>query len=519
MTAFADLILANGNIVTLDSVNTQATSVAVRQGRVALVGAQEDTLILKDAHTEVVDLRGRTVVPGFVDSHVHLYLTALMSASADVAGARSAAEICRRMAEESRKTPGGDWVLGFGCPAASALAEGRLLTATELEYAVPGRPAYVSSSTLHSGIANTSGLRELGFPVGLEGMEVDHDSGEPTGAFVLDDAHIAACRVAFGSLHPSKMATLIRRAADAAVQKGVTSLHCLEGQYVAQDADVDVVLRISDELPLHVVLLYQTMDVERVQSLGLERIGGCLCVDGATFTRTALFHEPYTCDSGTCGHLNISESRLREFVHQAHRAGLQIALHAIGDRAIDIAVEAYRHALVACPRADHRHRIEHFEVPTQRAVEQVAELGIACSMQPAFSYFSDEQGSSAYEHYLGPERAARLEPYPLLAKLGVVTAGGSDSPVTSIDPLLGVHALVNNPRPARRMTVDYALRMFTVNGSWLAREESERGCISPGRKADLVVLDADLNESPAEIKDIPIAGTISDGRIVYAGRL
>lgn len=283
------------------------------------------------------------------------------------------------------------------------------------------------------------------------------------------------------------------------------------------DRDVLALISCQQELPVHTVLMYQTMDVERVLALGLPRIGGCLTVDGACFEHTAAFYEPYLDAPRTCGVLNYSEETIAGFVRRAHDAGLQVGMHAVGDRAIDTLVRSYVNAQAENPRRDARHRVEHFQLPSEWAIDEARRLDLALPMQPVFSHLWDHPGDSDYERSFGVLRAERMEPLVRLVGLGLHVAGGSDSPVTPIDPLLGIHAAVNNPRPSRRTTVDHALRMFTVNGAWVAHEEAIRGSISVGSVADLVVLHDDPYSNPSGIGDIDVCLTIHEGAVTYDG--
>ena len=181
---------------------------------------------------------------------------------------------------------------------------------------------------------------------------------------LLDDTVFPAVRTALGSLSDEDMGAMYRAVAAHAAGRGVTTLHCLEGQFVEADRDVDVLLRLGPELPVHTVVMFQTTDVQRVVGSGLPRIGGCLTIDGAGFERTALMYDPYPDDPTNYGDLYIPEEKVRSFVLEAHRAGLQIGMHALGDRAIDILVGAYAEAMKDTPRDDCRHRVEHFCFPT-----------------------------------------------------------------------------------------------------------------------------------------------------------
>jgi predicted amidohydrolase YtcJ len=309
---------------------------------------------------------------------------------------------------------------------------------------------------------------------------------------------------------------MYRTAASFAASRGVTTVHCLEGQFMRRDEDVVRLLGLGSSLPVHAVVYFQTMDVARVVELGLPRIGGCLTIDGSGFDHTALMYEPYTDEPSTKGTLYIPEARVREFVSQAHTAGLQVAMHAIGDRAIDILVGAYAEAMQEGPKSGFRHRVEHFYVPSDWAIAQAEKLGLALPMQPAFAWTWDREAESECARIWGRRRADRAEPYVRLFDRGIRVAGGSDSPVTEIDPLLGIHAAANAPHPARRISVDDALRMFTVNGAWAAFEESDKGTVEVGKLADLTIIDGDPLAEPEHIKDFTVEMTIKSGEVVYA---
>ncbi len=509
----ADLILLNGAIVSAAIPGERAHALAARDGVIAAIGSGAEIERLRGPRTEVIDLAGRTVLPGFVDAHVHFFLTATSYRSAQLDDVRTVGEACRRIAEQAARTTAGEWVYGFNYPTWTV---GRLPCAEELDAVSGDHPVYIAADTFHSSAANSRGLALLAPPAGLDGVETDPLTGRPTGHFVTDTAHFWTARKAYGALTKARLERQYRAAAEHALEKGVTTLHCLDGQFMDDDRDVQALLGVGPTLPLHTLVMYQTMDVERVVHLGLPRIGGCLTIDGAGPERTALFYEPYSDMPSVSGELYIPEERVDAFVREAHDAGLQVAMHAIGDRAVDTLVAAYARAMAANPRADCRHRVEHFLVPTDWAVDQAVELGLALSMQPAFSWTCDVAGDSLYETLWGPERARRAEPFPRLCALGIVVAGGSDSPVSPIDPLLGIHSAVNNPNPCRRVSVDEAVRMFTVNGAWAGREEHVRGSLAVGKAADVVVLDGDPWLEPAAIKDMPVCLTVSAGAVRHA---
>jgi predicted amidohydrolase YtcJ len=214
--------------------------------------------------------------------------------------------------------------------------------------------------------------------------------------------------------------------------------------------------------------------------------------------------------------LNISEEDVRAFVFEAHQAGLQIGMHAIGDHAVDIVVRAYADAIDRWPRDDARHRIEHFHAPTEWAIAEARRLHLALPMQPIFSYLWDRPPDDHYIRLWGEERTNRCEPFQRLCGLGMMVSGGSDSPVTPIDPLLGIHSAANNPNPTRRTTMAEALRLFTINGAWTGYEEHDKGTIEPGKLADLTAIDLDPYAHPDRVKEANVGLTVVGGRIVHA---
>jgi len=493
--------------------NKRERAVAIRDGRVVKVGSTAAVTAASSSAARTIDLAGRTVLPGLSDSHMHCFLTGVGHVAAHLEVAQSVQDVCELVAERARDAEPGAWVYGVGCVPA-ALQEKRYPTMRELDRATRDNPVYVMAQTCHSGAANSKGFDLIGVDPSLPGVEKD-SGGRPTGAFLTDDTHIPAARIAFGALSDEQIAELYEQVAKSVVALGVTTLHCLDGQFIENDRDVSVLLEIQDKLPIHTVLMYQTMDVKKVLSLGLPRIGGCLCVDGAGFDHTALMYEPYTDDPSTSGQAFISMSQLRSFVFEAHRSGLQIGMHALGDRAVDLLVGVYKEAIDAHPREDCRHRVEHFYVPSDWAITQAQELGLALPMQPAFPWMWDQDADSDYARIWGRERSDRAEPFRRLCDRGLVVSGGSDSPVTPVNPLLGIHAAANHPHPSRQVGVEDALRMFTVNPAWVEFREKDKGTLEAGKLADLVILDGDPFLETTRIKDFRVDMTVKSGEIVF----
>jgi predicted amidohydrolase YtcJ len=255
------------------------------------------------------------------------------------------------------------------------------------------------------------------------------------------------------------------------------------------------------------------MDVDMVVTLGLPRIGGCILLDGDVGPHTAALSEPYADDPACYGTLYYTQEEVNAFVLKAHKAGLQVAMHAVGDGAVEQALDAYSAALTAHPRHDHRHRIEHCEIIREEQIERARRLGVALAIQPPFNHYWPH---TSYYSSLGEERAWKADPVRSLMRPGLLVAGGSDSTVTPLGPLIGVHAAVGHSNPAERIGVREALELYTINAARLAFEESDKGSLETGKLGDIVVLSEDPSEvEPSQIKDIPIEMTIVGGQVAY----
>src|SRR2546426_471482 len=299
-----------------------------------------------------------------------------------------------------------------------------------------------------------------------------------------------------------------------AVEGGVTTVHCLEGGRLIGDPDVKDFIAHQHSLPVSTVLYYQIMDLDRILDLGLPRIGGCVLIDGSPAAHTGALYESYADRPDTIGPEYFSQQELNDWVFPCHRAGLQIAVHATSERAIGQMLAAYQNAPARFPRAGHRHRIDHFYFPRREQVWKAAQLGVLAGVQPYFA----EGFREMYLKRLGPERAQRVHPYRWFWDAGAVAGGGSDSFVTPIRPLWGIHAAVNHFIPEQRIGVREAVLMFTRNNAYLGFEEDQAGSLRVGKRGDVVVLSDDLfNVAWETIKNVLVVYTISRGCVTYRG--
>lgn len=464
------------------------------------------------AGADVVDLRGADVVPALHDAHVHFLGTGQMELDLDLGSAASFAEVMQTIADAAR---------GFRGPILRAhsfdpdlITDGRYPTARELDAVSARLPIHVRRRDGHSSVANTAAAALLGVAAGAPGVEAE-GSGAPSG-LLRGRAHSEAAERANDLLTRAERVECCRRAAARAASRGIAVVHALAGREGPGDRDVEILLEVQHELPIDVVVFAQTTDVDRVAALGLPRIGGCILIDGSFGSRTAALSAPYA-DGAGAGDLYRTDDELFGFMRSAHERGLQIAVHALGDRAIGQAIACYDAACSGDARGA-RHRIEHCELPSPAHIAAMSRLGLAASVQPAFELFWGGPGGM-YEARLGSRRAARTNPFRTMLASGVQLAGGSDSYVTPMDPLLGVHAAVNRPDGEERLTVHDALSLFTSRAAWLSFDEHRRGTLTPGKEASFVVLGADpFRIEAGAIRDIPVRGLIVRGNEVFRER-
>lgn len=500
-------ILTNVNGIAMDAANTRFSAVAVDNGRIARVGGAADMAPLADAGWPVRDLGGRTLLPGFIDTHQHLGLTGQVLHGLDFSGDATLESILDKVAVAAPDVPEGQWLFGYSFNELN-LREIKLPHRRGMDAACPDRPLMIVHSSWHLCALNTPALELLALPEGLPGMDMDADG--PTGV-VRDPGILSHVVPKVSALTPTEVKLeRFKEACRAAMAKGITSLHCLEGGEFGP-GDTRVVVEHQAELPIHTVVWNQVMDIEETLELGLPRIGGCICADGAISAYTAAFLEPYANQPGNLGTLNFSQERMDDFIMRAHAAGLQATIHCEADRAIEQVLSAMEKALAAHPRQDHRHRIEHCEVPTDDQMARMARSGIIAALQPAFFPYL-MANMDDYERRLGPERVRRIQPYRMLLDAGVRMCGGSDCPITPYAPLEGVQAAVLHPVETERLTVLEALRLFTIDAAYAGFDDDRRGSVEPGKVADFAVLRDDPTRVAAEgIGDIEVDGVFVAG--------
>lgn len=502
-------MLTNGRIRTLDPRLPEAEAVLVWDGRLVYIGGSEEALRRSRGTEKHIDLGKRFALPGFIDSHVHFWRSGMMEQMVDLRPTRSIREIQDLLAAQASKQPKGSLLMGRGWSDMN-LAEQRYPTRHDIDAVAPDHIVYLMHMNGHSCALNARAIEFLKLDPTRPGVEVDA-AGVPLGPLREKVAFESQARL-LALMDPKVREACLDIISRQAVEGGVTGVHCLEGGRLIGDIDVEAFLARQADLPLSTVLYYQITDVEKILSLGLPRIGGCVLIDGSPAAHTGALYEPYTDRPETSGPEYWKQEDLDEWVWKSHQAGLQIVVHATCERAIGQMLIAYERALQRQPRANHRHRIDHFYFPTREQVAKAATLGVLAGVQPYFAEVFEE----LYVKRLGPERAKRVHPYRWFFDAGTIAGGGSDSFVTPIRPLWGIHAAVNHFEASQRITIAEAVTMFTLNSAYLAGEEGIAGSLAVGKRGDIVVLSDDLFATdPRKIKETKVEMTISRGRITY----
>jgi predicted amidohydrolase YtcJ len=486
-------------------------AVAVESGRItAVVPAAEVATLGAD---RVVDLGDATLMPGFVDAHVHLSATGLVDHGADLRQARSVAELLDRVrAAAARAADGLLWGDGYD---ETRFDLPELPTPAELAEAAGGRPVYLSRVDGHQGLATLDVLGDSG---ALEASGCDRDpTGAPTGVTRGDANHLAR-RFALASLPTATLLAAQDAALCQAARRGVACVHEMGGPDIAGRRDFELLLDRVEALPIEVIGYWGDLDLEYVADRKLAQVGGDLFLDGSLGSHTAALSTPYDDRNDTCGVLYHGDEELTELYVRASQAGIQVGVHAIGDVAIGQALRCARRAMRAVgPTAFRgcRHRIEHVELLGADGADRMAELGLAASVQPAFdAAWGGPDGM--YARRLGPRRAKSMNPFADLWRRGVPTGGSSDSYVTPLDPWHGVAAAVHHHRPSQRLGLPVALEVFTLGGRILARQERVSGTIEPGQRADLTAFGGDvLATDPAELEGGEAIFTMVAGRLAH----
>lgn len=460
----------------------------------------------------VVELPEATIVPGFIDTHVHLTETGLSLSDADVASARSAGEllsVARARAADGEEGP--VFLLGYD---ESRWRPARVPSVDELD-AASRRPLVVRRVDGHAAIANRAALDGADV-LDLPGVELDA-SGEPTGR-LTSRANEAIGSWAMAALSDHERQALQLQAAGLAASRGVTAVHEMSMPHWNGERDLEVFLGQRGRLPVDAMPIVASTSLADAIDRGFVAIGGDLPIDGSIGAHTAWLADPYR--SGSSGVGYVPDDELAEFFHGGHAAGLQVGVHAIGDRAIEQVLTVWERVYQMLDSRERRHfrarrhRVEHFEMASPAHVERAAMLGLAVSVQPAFDATWGGPGG-LYEQALGTDRALTMNPFRTMVERGVEVGVGSDAPITPLDPSLAIDALEHHHDPGQRLSRAEAVRLHTIGSARVGHQEEKKGAIAPGMHADLVAFDADPL-TIASVEGLRPILTVSLGREVFA---
>ena len=538
---YPNTILYNGKIRTFTSETATCEALACVGSRIVTTGNSDDVRRLAGPETQAIDLKGRTAIPGLTDTHVHL--SEKGTAEMELVDCRdfyvdvhSVADILQRLANAAGGAPKGSWIVAHGSPMQDfRLNDKRFPDKHDLDRAVPDNPVSISFGA-HITVANTLALaaakitRDTPDPAGGH-IKHDPQSGEPTGE-LHERAQLIVKKVA-PEFNYLQLKDGIVFALQQCLERGVTTVHDIVRyaepvrayQELYKEGNMHARVSILPRVIESMIESKSLIELGLITGFGNEwlRVGGVkMSIDGGITGRNACFYEPYEDDEHNHGIIRIQQDELSHTVQICHDAGLRCCVHAIGDRAFDMALDAYENAIEHSPRKDHRHRIEHMGnwLCTAERMQRMVRDGIVAIPNIAIGYYVGD----AILDCVGEKRLTKAFPFRTLLKNGVVIAGGSDSPgYWPVDPLRDIAACVSRKMrwgevwvPEERISVGEAFAMHTTTAAWVGFEENDKGTLEAGKLADIAVLAEDPFEIQAEkIKDLKVEMTLVGGEVKY----
>jgi predicted amidohydrolase YtcJ len=526
-----DLLLVNGRIRTMDAANPAVSAVAIRLGRIVHVGDDAGAKAAAAPGSPVIDLAGRTATPGLNDAHAHPMGVGFALLDLDLTPERNTAiaDLQSRVHAAVTSRPPGTWIVGRGYDDAR-LAEGRHPTRADLDAIAPEHPVLLIRMCHHIGVANTAALRLAAItretPDPDNGIFDRDEHGEPTG--VLREGALATVRALMPEPDEAAIMAALEAGGQEFLRQGVTSA-VEAGIGDPRELRAYQRLREQDRLPIRtylMMLIDETLD--DLVSLGIRtgfgdewvRIGPAkLFADGSIGGRTARMHAPYEGQPDNYGLWMLPPEELKAKVRRAHDAGFQVGIHAIGDAAIDLVLDAYAEAQAATPRPDPRHRIEHCSIVDDRILGRIRDLGAVPLPGTSFLYhFRD-----AYVNNLGAWRIGQAYGMRSFARFGITAAASSDAPVVPVSAVTGLQTMVTRRdilgrpcNPEEAIPLDDALRAYTVNGAYASFEEGIKGMLRPGLLGDVTVFETDLFVvDPHELSTVKVDYTVTEGGVAH----
>ena len=509
----ADLVLHNANVLTMNRRRPRAELVAAKHGEIVWVGTNDDLELFK-GRSKLINCEGKTVIPGFNDAHIHImaYASNLLSLDCSPASATSIPDIQEKLRQVVQRTPRGTWIKGTGYNE-FYLAERRHPNRHDLDQVAPYHPVKLTHRSLHACVLNSCGLALAGISVETpdpQGGLIDRElgTGEPSGLLFGMNSYLN--EKVIPPLSEKELRRGIKLANRSLLSSGITSVQDASVRNSFEQWETFLKFKKGGELAPRISTMLGLHALDGFKERGLHY--------GYGDNGLRLGAVKFALDE-TRGRLNPAQEELNEGVLQAHRAGFQVAIHAVEESTVEAAAIALENCLRRSHKGERRHRLEHCSVCPPRLLRRLKAVKALVVTQPAFIYYSGER-------YLSDVPEAQL---PWLyrtgsfVKSGLKPAASSDCPVVPCNPMVGVYAAVTRKAesgqvlsPEQAISPDEALRMYTLAGAYASNEEKLKGSIAVGKLADMVLLSADpTGVAPEEIKDIQVKKTIVCGEVVW----
>jgi predicted amidohydrolase YtcJ len=518
----ADLAIINTQVRTMNPNKPIAQSVAIRGNKIVKVGTNQEINQLIGEDTRVISLDGKTVVPGLIDTHIHVADFGRCLLWLDLTSAESIKELQSLLKEKAKQTPTGKWIIGRGWNQ-NRFKEKRLPNVLDLNKAAPNNPVILYHGSAMICAVNSKALALAGVTEQTavpSGGTIDKNpqTGELTG--ILRDSATSLVWQVVPEPTADELSEATALACQKIVEAGVTSVHWI----VLSENELPIIQRLHAEGKLLIrvnvivpdALLKETLGFQSTDSLMLRLGGVFIATDGYLDSKTAALLQPYSDDPNNNGKMLLTEQELMASVAQVLAVGLQPVIHAMGDKAIDMALNVIEQTSQRASGKAVRFRIEQAAVLNKELIKRLKMQNVVVSIQP--KVIATEFAVWSATERLGIERARWLHPLKTLLKEGVKVAGGSDCPMEPLNPLLGMQeAVLREHFPEQRLSVEEALGMYTLDAAYCSGEEKVKGSIEAGKLADLTVLSDDpLVAKTNRIKNINIELTIINGKVVYS---
>ncbi|MCX7757448.1 MAG: amidohydrolase [candidate division WOR-3 bacterium] len=482
-------IIEAQRIYTMDEENQSYCAMLVDNGRIKTLFAASPLLSLPK-----IEFSSYFIVPGFIDSHTHILLYGLQKIFPDLSDAQSIAEILEIIAAHQPLTQQVGFLFCYNFEP-EKIKERRYIYKDEIDRIGFSYPIIIFRADMHSASVNSAALKLLpqsdkfSFQTGILKGNIYEYTYKTFLKFISPDLRLKAFRITLND----------------ALASGITTLVTMLGSEEDSES-CELLVENLASFPIEVVPFYQTQNINRVKKLGLKRIGGCILIDGSFGSHTAAIFDNYNDEPHTNGILYLSDQELENFFKAAESEGLQTAVHAIGDRAIDQVVRVWEKIIKS---NTYRHRIEHCELLNDTLIQRIKDLGLLVSAQPAFEYFWGGP-EKLYAIRLG-ERWRSTNHLAKLISHGIKVLGGSDAPVTPLNPLLGIKSAVYHPNPEARISILDAMKMFSVNGAYGIFAENRIGALKLNYEANFIVLEKD----PLATVDNTVVSVFYRGKKVF----